>query len=186
VAVVALLLLGWSVGTGMTAVDRPVYRSLGEPAASRQRWLLFFTDSRVLGSVLLVCLIVALYRRWWRAAVAVVVCPAAGLLCVYLLKRLFDRYKEEALAYPSGHTTQAVIAMSLLVMIVSARLWVVAIAVAVSLLGMIGMVAVGYHYMTDTIGGALLGTAIVCVAAQLAGVRAPARRHELLGRTPPG
>ncbi|MDT5011359.1 MAG: hypothetical protein QOH57_2976 [Mycobacterium sp.] len=169
-----LLLLGWSVGHGLTAIDRPFYRDDGDPAALRQRWLLIFTDWRMLGSVLLLCLVVALYRRWWSAAVAVVVCPAAGLLGVYLLKRLFGRMKD-GLAYPSGHTTQVVIVMSLLVLIVSARLWVVAIAVIVSLLGMISMVAVGFHYLTDTFGGALLGTAIVCVAAQLAGRSAPQR-----------
>jgi membrane-associated phospholipid phosphatase len=166
----------------MTAVDRPLYRSEDEPAAVRQHWLLFFTDWRMLISVLVLCLIVALRRRWWSAAVAVVACPAAGLICVYLLKRFFDRYKEGALAYPSGHSTQVVIAMSLLVMIVSARLWVVVLAATVSLLGMIGMVAVGYHYMTDTIGGALLGTAIVCLAAQLAGATAPTSRHATLER----
>jgi membrane-associated phospholipid phosphatase len=186
VAVLALLLLGWLVGSGTTVVDQPFFRHDWDAAAWRQHWLLFFTDWRMLVSVLLLCLIVALYRRWWVAAAAVIVCPALGLLCVYVLKRLFDRYKDGALAYPSGHTTQVVIAMGLLVMIVSARLWVVAIAVTVSLLGMIGMVAVGYHYVTDTIGGALLATTIVCLAAQLAGVRTPASRQELLDYRQPG
>jgi membrane-associated phospholipid phosphatase len=183
---VALVLLGLSVGSGTTIVDQPFYRDIGDPAAWRQHWLLFFTDWRLLVSVLLLCLIVALYRRWWAAAAAVIVCPALGLLGVYVLKRVFDRFKEGALAYPSGHTTQVVIAMGLLVMIVGARLWVVAIAVTVSVLGMIGMVAVGYHYLTDTIGGALLATTIVCLAAQLARARTPASRRQLVDSRQPG
>jgi len=39
-------------------------------------------------------------------------------------------------------------------------------------------VVCGYHYLTDTIGGVLLGTALVCIGAQLA------RSHERHPATP--
>ena len=51
--------------------------------------------------------------------------------------------------------------------------WAVLVAIPFGLLGMIGQ-AVTYHYFTDTVGGALLGTAIVCVAALALG-RTPHR-----------
>jgi membrane-associated phospholipid phosphatase len=37
----------------------------------------------------------------------------------------------------------------------------------VSLLGMLGLVACGYHFFTDTIGAAMLATAVVCGTARL-------------------
>src|SRR5947209_515970 len=97
-AIAALVLLGWLAGPGTTAVDQPFLRTDSESAALRQHWMLVFTDWRMLTFVLALCLVVALRKRWWRAAVAVGVCPAIGLLGVYVLKRLFDRYKDGALA----------------------------------------------------------------------------------------
>jgi membrane-associated phospholipid phosphatase len=105
-----------------------------------------FTDPRVLALVLAAAVAVALYRRQWCLAVVMVVSPPVAVVLVELLKRLFDRQKGGALAYPSGHTTAAVAAV---------------------VIGMLGQ-AVTYHYFTDTVGGLLLGTAIVCVAAQIA------------------
>jgi membrane-associated phospholipid phosphatase len=52
----------------------------------------------------------------------------------------------------------------MVVLVARCALWAVLVAVAYCLLGMIGQ-GVTYHYFTDTIGGVLLGTAIVCVAA---------------------
>jgi hypothetical protein len=55
----------------------------------------------------------------------------------------------------------------MVVLMAGAVMWSVAVAVAVSLLGMIGQGAT-YHYFTDTVGGLLLGSAVVCVAALVA------------------
>jgi membrane-associated phospholipid phosphatase len=99
--------------------------------------------------------------------------PAVAIALVQLLKPLFDRRSDGALAYPSGHTTTMVVVIGMVVLVARCALWAVLVAVAYCLLGMIGQ-GVTYHYFTDTIGGVLLGTAIVCVAALTLG-RAPHR-----------
>ncbi|OBB90912.1 hypothetical protein A5779_24905 [Mycolicibacterium peregrinum] len=67
----------------------------------------------------------------------------------------------------SGHTTFLVAGTSLLVLVAGMRLWVLVVAVCVVLLAMFGL-SMTFHYFTDTIGGVLLGTSVVCVAAMLA------------------
>jgi hypothetical protein len=55
----------------------------------------------VLAVVLTTAIAVALYRRRWRLAAAMVVSPAVAVALVRLFKRLFDREKGGALAYPA-------------------------------------------------------------------------------------
>ena len=54
--------------------------------------------------------------------------------------------------------------MGMIVLVAGAAAWAVLVAIVVSVLAMLGQ-AVTYHYFTDTVGGVLLGTAVVCVAA---------------------
>ncbi len=107
---------------------------------------------------------VALYLRRWRLVLVMVASPAIGIVLARLLKELFGRENDGAFAYPSGHTTAAVIVMGMIVLVAGGALWAVLVAVTVSLLAMIGQ-GVTYHYFTDTVGGVLLGTAVVCMAA---------------------
>ena len=160
IGVAAMFLLGWAVGNGSTSVDDWFHQYRHSPA----KWLLFFTDPRVLAVLLAGCLIVALYQRRWRLAVATVLSPPIGIALVQLLKGLFGRESDDALAYPSGHMTTMVVVMGMVVLVARVALWAVLVAVAFCLLGTIGQ-AVTYHYFTDTVGGVLLGTAIVCIAA---------------------
>jgi membrane-associated phospholipid phosphatase len=159
----AMLLLGWAVGPRSTAVDDWFHRYRHSPA----KWLLFFTDPRVLAILLAVGVAVALYQRRWRLAVVAVISTAAALGLVRVLKPLFDRQSGGALAYPSGHTAAMVVIVGILVLAARAALWSLLVAVAFCALGMIGQ-GVSYHYFTDTVGALMLGTAIVCTAAWLA------------------
>jgi membrane-associated phospholipid phosphatase len=164
IAVAAMLLLGWAVGTGSTSVDDWFHQYHHSPA----KWLLFFTDPRVLAGLLGGCLVVALYQRRWRLAAVTALSPPIAIALVQLLKRLFDRQSDGALAYPSGHTTTMVVVLGMAVLVARGAQWAVLTAVAYCLLGMIGQ-GVTYHYFTDTVGALLLGTAIVCVASLTSG-----------------
>jgi hypothetical protein len=155
-----MVLLGWAVRKGSTPVDDWFHR-YGHSPAHR---LLFFTDPRVLALVLVISVAVAASRRQWHLAAAVVLAPVVAIVLVRLMKPLFDRRSEGALAYPSGHTTTMVVVMGMVVLVAGVALWAVLVGIAFCLLGMIGQ-GVTYHYFTDTVGALLLGTAIVCVAA---------------------
>lgn len=159
VALAAMLLLGWVVGHGSTPLDDWFHQFRRTPA----RRLLFFTDPAVLAIVLAAGVVVAIYLRRWRLAVVMVASPLVGIVLSRLLKQMFGRENDGALAYPSGHTTVAVIVMGMIVLAAGVALWAVIVAVIFSLLAVLGQ-SVTYHYFTDTVGGVLLGTAVVCMA----------------------
>ncbi|BBY63280.1 phosphatase PAP2 family protein [Mycolicibacterium helvum] len=152
-----MALLGWAVGTGSTPIDDWFQRARG----SGLGWLLFFTDQRTIAVILIGALALAVYRQRWLLAVLVVATPVVAVWFTRLFKDWFGREKGGALAYPSGHTTLMVVALGVLIVVVGARRWIVAVAIVWALLGMLGQ-AVTYHYFTDAIGGLLLGSAIVC------------------------
>jgi len=155
-----MALLGWAVGTGSTPIDDWFQRARGSVLG----WLLFFTDQRTIAMILLGTLAFAFYRRRWLLAALVVATPAVAVGLSRLFKQLFGREKGGAVAYPSGHTTLMVVVVGMLILAVGARLYVVVAAIVWVLLGMLGQ-AVTYHYFTDAIGGLLLGSALVCLAA---------------------
>jgi membrane-associated phospholipid phosphatase len=137
------------------------------------RFLTLLVSPWVLASVVLATLAVTVYRRRYRLAIATAVCPLVAMGLARVLKPVFGRERGPVFAYPSGHTATLVAVMGMVVLAAGAALWVVLAAVAYSLLGMLG-VGVSFHYFTDTVGGLLLGTTIVCVAALVLG-RAPHR-----------
>jgi hypothetical protein len=160
IALAAMVALGWAVGNGSTSVDDWFHQYRHSPA----KWLLFFTDPRALAALLVGCLVVALYQRRWRLAVVTALSPTIAIALVQLLKPLFDRRSDGALAYPSGHATTMVVVLGIFVLVARSALWSVLVAVPFCLLGMIGQ-GVTYHYFSDTVGALLLGSAIVSVAA---------------------
>jgi membrane-associated phospholipid phosphatase len=159
VGVAGMILLGLAVGKGSTPVDDRFQRHRYGPFL----WLQFFADPRALAIVLTAVVAVALYRRQWRLAVLAVVSPFVAVVCVAVVKPLFDRQLRGGLSYPSGHTAVMVVVMGFLVLVAGAALWAVLVAMAWCVLGAIG-VGVTFHYFTDTVGAMLLGTAIVCAA----------------------
>jgi membrane-associated phospholipid phosphatase len=164
-----MLLLGWVVGKGATPVDDWFQRYWDSPA----RRLAVVTNPHVLVVVLVVVLSVALYRRRWRLAAATPLAPLVAIVVVQILKPVFDREKEGGLAYPSGHVTTLVVVAGLAVLASGCAWWAVVAAIAAVLLGMVG-VGITFHYFTDTVGGLLLGSTIVCVVALTSG-QAPRR-----------
>ena len=93
--------------------------------------------------------------------------PPAAYVLVQLIKPLFGRYEDGFFAYPSGHITLTTVVLGLCVLMAGGALWAVLIAVGYIALAMVGVGAT-FHYFTDTVGGVLLGTSIVCIAALVA------------------
>jgi membrane-associated phospholipid phosphatase len=112
------------------------------------------------------------------AAVAVFLCLRAGrrleaalalggpllaiLLNTWLLKPVYDRWKNGTLVYPSGHTVSLVAVLTVLVLI-TRKTYVVVLSALALLAAAAGLVGMGYHYLTDVAGGTLFAVAVVLV-----------------------
>lgn len=155
-----MVLLGMDVRDGATPIDAWMQQAHGGPLGS----LLFFTDYRTAQTLLAATVAVALFRRLWILVPLALATPLTGVLSAEALKPLFGRFKGDALAYPSGHTTVMVVALGMLILAAGARRWLIWAAIAFAALGIIGQ-ATTYHYFTDAIGAVLLGTSIVCLVA---------------------
>jgi len=139
---------------------------LGSPAA-------------VVGGSVLLALLCLLGRRPRAALFALLAAPAAGAVTEFVLKPAVHREQHvNALLFPSGHTTGAfALAMTVVVLLLPredtrllpaiARLVVAVAALAVAAVVAVAVVALGWHYVTDAVGGVV--TAIVVVLG-LAGV----------------
>lgn len=157
-----MTLLGLAVGRGSTPVD-DWFQDLGQTHRPIG-WLLVFTDGRVTLTLWAILLVIVVIRKRWRLAAVVAVAPPAGVLLSRLAKRVFGREKDGVLAYPSGHTTLAVVVFALAVLIAGVTVWTVAAAVVATVLAVLGQ-AVSYHYFTDAVGAVFLGTAVVSAVA---------------------
>lgn len=159
-----MVLLGWAVGKSSTGVDDWFYQYSDSPTQD----LRGFVNPLALAVVGLAVVIFALYRRWWRFAVVAAVLPVAAYLLVQGIKPLFGRQRQGGFAYPSGHITTATVVLGLFVLVTGCALWAVISAAAYVALAVIG-VGTTFHYFTDTVGGVLLGTSLVCAVAFIAG-----------------
>jgi Membrane-associated phospholipid phosphatase len=113
--------------------------------------------------------------RRFRAAIFFGVSAAASAVVVQVLKPLLGRARPldqlvqiDSGAFPSGHVANAA-TMAAVLCIVFWRTWVWLVGAAYTLLMMLSRTYLGVHWLTDTIGGLVLGVAIaVMVWAPLA------------------
>ena len=140
--------------------------------------------------VIVVCCLLA--GRLNGAVLAAAALPVAEGLNDGLLKPLVHRTYLGALTYPSGHTT-AVFALvtTVTVLLLGApragraggwRIAVPAVAGVLALVVVIALIGVRFHYFTDTVGGAALGTGTVCGLALI--LDRPVLRRRLTGPGP--
>ena len=159
------------------ATDSRIHDRFGDHPALLQRVVnLANPGSAVAICVLLCAMFLATDRR--RLALLAVLAPAAsGVLVDVVLKPLFDRRLAGVLSYPSGHTAAAssIALVVVVAMIGSSRppwptavRWLVA-AGALAAAGVVAaaLIAQGYHYATDTVGGLLVAVACVLSVALL-------------------
>lgn len=179
VAVVVLFALGFLFAGqhDPTALDQ---RTFDEVSEHVPHGLLHFLKAPTNPMLLIVtlaavALIAVAARRFDLALLAAVGPLLAVVLASFVLKHVFGRrYYGGYLAYPSGHTT-AMTATALVVLIAVAALGRPRLTIAAAVLaalawtsGVIGLVGLDYHYVTDTVGGmCLAGATIAAVSSVL-------------------
>jgi membrane-associated phospholipid phosphatase len=107
-------------------------------------------------------------RRPW-AALTFILTSAVCAGLVQLLKAAFGRARPEEIllqldsgAYPSGHVANAATVAALLTLLL-ARWWIAVAGAAYVVLMALSRTYLGAHWVTDTVGGALLGVAVALV-----------------------
>jgi membrane-associated phospholipid phosphatase len=177
------------------AVDSPVITWFGGHQGLAA-WLAV-PGSEVPAIVLSAAIVVACLcaGRLNGAVLAAAAVPAAIGLNDGLVKPLVHRTYLGVLSYPSGHTAaiSAVAATVAVLLLVPprparARALQVLVLVAVCVLGVvvaIGVIGLRFHYFTDTVAGAAVGTGTACVLALILDLPA-LRRWLTVGRQQPG
>ncbi|MBL7489941.1 phosphatase PAP2 family protein [Frankia sp. AgB1.9] len=126
-------------------------------------------------SALLGVLCLVLRRR--RAALLAMAGPAlAAAVTEYALKPLIDRRSGPGLAFPSGHTTGAVAVATVIALLLlpagtftglprAPRILLGTLAAVLASTVPIGLIALRYHYATDTLGGGAVAAIVVLTLA---------------------
>lgn len=120
----------------------------------------------ILPAIITVALL--LLKRPWAAGYFLIATMLTGGT-VQLLKHLFDRARPESLmvnvdfgSFPSGHVANAA-AMAVIVSILFPRVWVWSAAAIYTAVMMFSRTYLGAHWLSDTIGGLLLGVGVAIV-----------------------
>jgi undecaprenyl-diphosphatase len=130
----------------------------------------------VLGAVGLIIL-----RRPWSAAYFLVA-EAASAGAVQVLKHVFGRARPEDIlvitdhgSFPSGHVANAA-TIATAAFVLFPRIWVAIVGLAWLLLMALSRTVLHAHWLSDTLGGALIG---IGVALLVAGLFAPLLQREI-------
>lgn len=176
------VVLGWVVveafGGTVEGLD-PAWNRL--MAQLRQPWMLAIAHAmNVIGGGWIAILVVPvlvlgvlLALRRWRAAVYAAAAFLVSVGLTQLIKEIFGRARPEDLlvasdfgSFPSGHTANAA-TIAVVLAVVFPRPWV-AVAGAVWTVAMaLSRTVLSVHWLTDTVGGALVGAGAALIAAAL-------------------
>ena len=118
-------------------------------------------------AVVLVVVLVLLRRRW--TAVYVASAFVASNLVVQLLKLLLSRARPADIlvsiqsgSFPSGHVANAA-TLAVVLAVIFWRWWVIAAGAAYVLLMALSRTYLGAHWVSDTVGGLLIGAAVAVI-----------------------
>src|SRR5690242_6431995 len=141
------------------AVDSPVITVFaGHPVLALRLASPGTTAPAVVVSVVIAvaCLIT---RRFRGGVLAVAAVPVAVGLCEALVKPLVHRTYIGQVVYPSGHTAAVVARPAMPSWL---RTLILAVAYLTGLAVVVGVIAMRFHYFTDTVAGAAVGVGTVC------------------------
>lgn len=128
-------------------------------------------------------------RPWTASYYLIATVLGAGL--VQVLKHLFGRARPEEIlvhsdfgSYPSGHAANAAV-MAAVLFIVFPRVWVAVAGAVYTALMMLSRNYLGAHWLSDTVGGVLLGVGVALVLWAALGPKVQAE-SALAGKRQPG
>jgi membrane-associated phospholipid phosphatase len=160
--------------------------------------LMNFLGAGIAGVIVIPLLILVgllILRRPWAALFYLVATLVSSGL-VQLLKSLFGRARPEDMlitsdfgSFPSGHVANAA-TMAVALAIIFPWLWVWIAGAAYTVAMMVSRTYLGAHWLTDTVGGLLLGVGVAVLlwaplAAKLDGEHKIARGRAVVTRRPP-
>ncbi len=156
-----------------TVIDTRVRASLGGHSALLGRVILLGAPVPVIAMAAALVLACLATRRWRGAVLVAVAVPAAEAVTELLLKPLVGRTMGTDFSFPSGHATGVFVLAAAVVVLLAGplrprlpaavRLLFALTALLAAGAVAIALVGLGYHYFTDTVGGA--GVAIAAVLA---------------------
>jgi membrane-associated phospholipid phosphatase len=173
VAVLGVLFAHQSTADGFDhAVDAPVITTLAGHNTLIVRLAYPGTTMPAAALSLVIAIACLITRRLRGAVLAVAAVPAAVGLCELLVKPLVHRTYIGQVVYPSGHTaTIFALAATVTVLLFAPprpamprwlRILILAVAYLTCVAVVVGVIALRFHYFTDTVTGAAVGTGTVC------------------------
>jgi undecaprenyl-diphosphatase len=182
----------------LDALATPLLHGLSSPTLDAV--MRAFTDlgsTMVVLPLLIVALALLIWRGQRREALFLAVAMAGSVVIVETLKVVFHRPRPQLAwaqvqpeySFPSGHSMNSLVlyvALALVVWVLAGRragLIAVGAAVVLALLVGTSRIYLGYHYLTDVVGGFLAGAAwlVIVVAAFDGGARLRRRRAGATG-----
>ena len=156
-------------GTGIDSWSESHLRPLAADHHALLSVLCASTTLQILLPVVAVAVLLAARSRRWRDVSLLIMGPVVAVLTSsFVLKPIYDRHYNGHLVYPSGHTVSLVAVATALVLVVHQVRVRVVLAVAASVLlalAAVGMIGLGYHHLTDIVGGIATGIGVVVAVA---------------------
>lgn len=128
--------------------------------------------------------ILCLFRRFWAALYYLIAAIASAGL-VQLLKGIYLRPRPEDImvvadvgSFPSGHVANAA-TIAVTLGIIVARTWVWVAGAAYTLLMMVARTYLGAHWISDTVGGLLVGAGVAVIVWAPFAAKIAAERERL-------